>query len=89
MHSYRDSIRDRNGHHIVTLAAILYPGLTVVYEPGLAALQAQPADPQPLRSTLRASIRDAMAATRARRDGPNYTDTVTVVGSDVVDFDRA
>jgi predicted component of viral defense system (DUF524 family) len=44
MHAYRDSIRDAQDHRIVSYAAILYPGQTVSYGPGLAAIAARPSD---------------------------------------------
>ena len=44
MHAYRDSIRGGSDHHAVSYASILYPGPTVTYGPGLAAVSARPAD---------------------------------------------
>lgn len=42
MHAYRDSVRDQGGSRVVSYAAILYPGATKTYGPGLAALGARP-----------------------------------------------
>jgi hypothetical protein len=46
MHAYRDSIRDCDGRLVVTFATILYPGRTVHYFNGLAAINAYPGDNQ-------------------------------------------
>lgn len=48
MHAYRDAIRNREGAQVVRFAAILYPGRTVEYTPGLAALRAVPGEQQVL-----------------------------------------
>jgi predicted component of viral defense system (DUF524 family) len=42
MHTYRDAIRDSSRRRVVTYAAILYPGPTVRFAGGIAALGAQP-----------------------------------------------
>lgn len=44
MHAYRDSIRDLDDGRAVQYAAILYPGLSVEYGDGIAALAAHPSD---------------------------------------------
>jgi predicted component of viral defense system (DUF524 family) len=45
MHSYRDAIRNEAEAHIVSYAAILYPGPHQAYGDGLAALRARPSEP--------------------------------------------
>jgi predicted component of viral defense system (DUF524 family) len=42
MHAYRDAISDVDGNPIIHYAAILYPGKTVTYTDGLAAIKAYP-----------------------------------------------
>lgn len=44
MHAYRDSIRSASDQRVVSYASILYPGPTVTYGPGLAAISARPSD---------------------------------------------
>jgi len=44
MHAYRDSIRDVWDNRIVSYAAILYPGKTVEFGSGLAAISTRPFD---------------------------------------------
>jgi predicted component of viral defense system (DUF524 family) len=44
MHAYRDSIRDTKDHRVVSYAAILYPGQTIEFGLGLAAISARPSD---------------------------------------------
>ena len=59
MHAYRDALRDERGRHIVRHAAILYPGRTVAYTAGLAAIGAVPGSPEvakELRATLLAAL---------------------------------
>jgi hypothetical protein len=60
MHAYRDAIRDGSDEHIVRVAAILYPGPSRFYGHDVAALQAQPLDPQllaiPLAKVLGAAL---------------------------------
>ena len=60
MHSYRDSIRGGGGERIVRYAAILYPGQTITYTAGLAALRAQPEDPQSLEESVRSVLLPAL-----------------------------
>ena len=62
MHAYRDAIRDATGHSVVTTAAILYPGPTIHYGPGVAALRAVP-DPE---SKLAAELQLLLTAFLAR-----------------------
>ncbi len=52
MHAYRDAIRTREGVQAVRFAAILYPGRTTEYAPGLAALSSVPGDAEALRVLL-------------------------------------
>ena len=42
MHAYRDAIRGDDGSAVVRFAATLYPGSTLSFSDGLAALQAYP-----------------------------------------------
>jgi len=44
MHAYRDAIRDASGKRVVALASILYPGPTIRYGDGIAALKAVPGE---------------------------------------------
>jgi hypothetical protein len=52
MHSYRDAIRSEDRDHIVQFAGILYPGPTEFFEDGLAAIHAEPGDPDGLRRLI-------------------------------------
>jgi len=52
MHAYRDAIRTSEGALTVRFAAILYPGRTTEYTPGLAALRAVPGEDQELSPLL-------------------------------------
>ena len=56
MHSYRDAIRDEAGSRVVRYAAILYPGPTNIFTPGLAALNAQPQQAQALKDSVRHAL---------------------------------
>lgn len=60
MHSYRDAIRDGEGRHAVAYAAILYPGRTRDYGPGLQAIGAAPDRAGPMREVVGAVLRDAL-----------------------------
>ena len=42
MHAYRDAIRDAGGSRVVQYAAVMYPGPTCRYGPGVEALHAVP-----------------------------------------------
>lgn len=44
MHAYRDSIQDINGNRVVEFAATLYPGDTIFYDKGLAAIRLIPSE---------------------------------------------
>jgi predicted component of viral defense system (DUF524 family) len=61
IHSYRDSIRGNGDERLVQFAAILYPGPDVRYDDGLAAFNAQPADPEPLREATGRVLAGALA----------------------------
>jgi hypothetical protein len=60
MHAYRDGIRDSDGERVVQYAAILYPGETKSYAPGLEALQATPGSSGALTASLQAVMAGAM-----------------------------
>lgn len=60
MHAYRDAIRDERLRPVVSHAAILYPGATVQYEGGVAALSARPDDPRPLVDAVKEILRTAL-----------------------------
>ena len=60
MHAYRDSIRDVDDHRVVQYAAILYPGLTVEYGVGLAAVAARPSDSE-FTDALRAVLEEQLS----------------------------
>ena len=62
MHAYRDAIRDRDLHHVVSYAAILYPGLHTPYSGGIEALRAYPGDSTDLELRLRHVLFDALSA---------------------------
>lgn len=74
MHAYRDAIRDADGEPVVKHAALLYPGETRRYGPGLSAIQAQPEAYDDLRreigSTLRAALETSAPAAPARAATP-------------------
>jgi hypothetical protein len=52
MHTYRDAIRTAEGARAVEYAAILYPGGTERFDPGIAALRAQPGNAEELREAI-------------------------------------
>lgn len=60
MHAYRDAIRDGGLRRVVSHAAILYPGATVQYDGGVAALSALPDDPKPLIDAVKDILRTAL-----------------------------
>ena len=60
MHAYRDAIRDDRLRPVVSHAAILYPGATVEYDGGVAALSALPDDPKPLIDAVKDILRTAL-----------------------------
>lgn len=60
MHAYRDAIRDNRLRPVVSHAAILYPGATVQYEGGVAALSALPDVPKPLIDAVKEILRSAL-----------------------------
>ncbi|MDF2958636.1 MAG: hypothetical protein K0S39_371 [Paenibacillus sp.] len=57
MHSYRDAIRDKAGQTVVEFAAILYPGKTVSYSDGLAAIRAYPGETESMQSQIKAVLK--------------------------------
>jgi PD-(D/E)XK nuclease superfamily/Domain of unknown function (DUF2357) len=61
MHTYRDAIRDSEDRRSVSLAATLYPGPSVHFDSGIAALSARPSDKAHLSTALMALIRTALA----------------------------
>jgi hypothetical protein len=61
MHAYRDSIRTETDEHLVSFAAILYPGSTVRYGSGLAAIGVRPSDPT-YQLELRRILTDALSS---------------------------
>jgi predicted component of viral defense system (DUF524 family) len=60
LHAYRDAIRDVRLRPVVSHAAILYPGKTVQYDGGVAALSALPNDPTPLVDAVKDTLRTAL-----------------------------
>jgi predicted component of viral defense system (DUF524 family) len=61
MHAYRDAIRDSELRTVVEHAAILYPGPSVTYEAGVAALCALPDNAETLLASLRDTILQQVA----------------------------
>jgi hypothetical protein len=57
MHAYRDAIRGPEGEAVVRYATTLYPGKTVEYGNGLAALRMYPGEEDRLRTRLEGLIR--------------------------------
>jgi len=62
MHAYRDAIRDKTGERVVRSAATLYPGPTVSYAEGLAAIQAYPGSTNTLDIEIRRIFGSALSA---------------------------
>jgi predicted component of viral defense system (DUF524 family) len=62
MHAYRDAIRDQAGTARVRYAAILYPGPSVAYSNGLAAIRAHPLGDSELRRHLVDVVRRCMTS---------------------------
>jgi PD-(D/E)XK nuclease superfamily len=60
MHAYRDAIRDRSSNRVVAFASILYPGPTVNYGNGIAALKALPGEDNHLGSSIGEIISTAL-----------------------------
>jgi hypothetical protein len=60
MHAYRDAIRDASGNRVVLSAATLYPGPTVHYADGLAAIQAYPGSTGTFEDEVRRTLRFAI-----------------------------
>jgi predicted component of viral defense system (DUF524 family) len=60
MHAYRDAIRDEAGERIVDHAAILYPGSTVRWTDGIAALSANPLASHALHAELTTLLRSTL-----------------------------
>jgi predicted component of viral defense system (DUF524 family) len=60
MHAYRDAIRDSQLRTVVTQAAILYPGPSVVFDGGIAALAARPDKPNRLIADVKQIVRGAL-----------------------------
>jgi hypothetical protein len=62
MHAYRDAIRGRTGERVVRYAAILYPGATETFSPGLEAITARPGQTDLLRGRVGRVMRRAFSA---------------------------
>lgn len=60
MHAYRDAIRSADGGRVVRHAALLYPGRTEHYGPGLSALRAQPGADEDLHEEVRSLLDEAL-----------------------------
>lgn len=61
MHAYRDAIREHDGNkRVVRSAAVLYPGQSVFYGAGIAALGAVPGASDVLQQSLEEILREAM-----------------------------
>ena len=56
MHTYRDAIRGPSKQRVVRYAAIMYPGPTTTFTPGIEALEARPRRMQKLDEDLRERI---------------------------------
>lgn len=61
MHAYRDAIRDTSGERVVVSATTLYPGPTVSYAEGLAAIQAYPGITDTLDTEIRRLLGSALS----------------------------
>jgi predicted component of viral defense system (DUF524 family) len=57
MHAYRDAIRDSHGKPVVSFAAVMYPGRTIRFGDGIAALGASPS----LRNQLHEELKVILA----------------------------
>ena len=60
MHAYRDAIRDDSGEGAVKYAAILYPGQSVPYNQGLAALRAYPGEENKLLLEIKERLKPVL-----------------------------
>ncbi len=61
MHAYRDAIRDGQGVRVVRSAATLYPGQTISYGDGIAALRAVPGEEGVLERELQHLFQQTLA----------------------------
>jgi hypothetical protein len=62
MHAYRDAIQDTDGRHVVSAACTIYPGPTVRYADGIAALQGDPSQSQMLEVEIARLLGDLLTA---------------------------
>lgn len=60
MHAYRDAIRDASDRRVVRFAATLYPGPTMRWGNGIAALRTHPADPAALEEAVDPVLQEAL-----------------------------
>ena len=65
MHAYRDAIRDATGRHVVKSAAILFPGVSKMFDGEVAALGAVPSEPN---SELQTWVSALLAVSTSRND---------------------
>lgn len=63
MHAYRDAIRDDSGKRVVKYAAILYPGQSVIFDNGLAALKAYPGEDDELLQGIKGRLKQVLNET--------------------------
>ncbi len=70
MHTYRDAILTPGGQRAVEYAAILYPGGSEEFGPGIAALRAQPGEAEKLRAAVVQQLGRALATTPASATMP-------------------
>jgi len=56
MHAYRDALRDRQGHALVTSATIFYPGPSRSFGEGLDAIQADPLQREAFQKSLKCQL---------------------------------
>jgi hypothetical protein len=61
MHAYRDSIRDASAKRVVSFASILYPGPTIRYGDGIAALKAMPGEDDELTTCVGGILATALS----------------------------
>lgn len=62
MHTYRDAIRTAvDGARAVTYAGILYPGATERFGRAIAAIRAQPGEPEQLRASVAEQLERSLA----------------------------